>query len=491
MIVAQPAWTAALGPALAAGTLRYEVADEGGRVSPRLGLILKAAMSFAEGDEARLIAPPPPCFARASELPGAAPEELAYPSDYVPERDGADVLLHGHAYAELPSPRIEAAIAVADVRRSLTLVAGGPAAALPLSAAYLREADGQRPAPPAGPVATPLASGLHVRELLPDRYASAAPGQRAASLQADAVIEMTGLSRRARRRVVRLPALAPQAVAVSRSGEDVPFELRCDTLWIDTDREELVLVWRGAIPLAGDAAAGSLARIDVWMEATAEPRSTDDVRQQLQRGHFAYAREEDDAAGGELPPPIPEDELREAKLSLWDQSPEATLPMERYAQISAELQEKREPRAETLRRHGLDEDGWGLEERAVMEGLAAAAMGGDAAPANAFGLLFLAAQEALAAPEEAARGVAEYAEVKAAMDAGADPSKVLAAFAMTLPVWMRLDRRMHRAALADPALRDEIEARTAAATVDPKLLDDEAFFAAAAAKADEDEEDEA
>jgi hypothetical protein len=77
------------------------------------------------------------------------------------------------------------------------------------------------------------------------------------------------------------------------------------------------------------------------------------------------------------------------------------------------------------------------------------------------------------------------------MDAGADPTKVLAAFEMTLPVWMRLDRRMSRAASTDAALRDEIEARTRAAPIDPRLLDDEAAFAAAAARAEEDDEDEA
>jgi hypothetical protein len=471
----------------------YQV-TEGERVRARLTLIAKAAYSFAPakdgalGEDLAPLGPRAPSLARASELPGAAEREDAYPDDFVPEKTLAEVLVTGHAYAERPAERIDASLALGEAKRAFALIAGGPARALPLSSAYLRDVSGG-PTPPVGPLPSTPFFGMFTGDA--ERFAVAADAQRAEEIAPGAALELTGLSPRGPRRTLRLPAYEVRAMAASRFGENIPIPMRCDTVWIDTDREELVLVWRGAVRLAGEDALTSIARVDLWPSPVDDPPALEDVRRQLQRGIFAYALEAHEAERGEAPPPIPEGELREAKLSLWDASPAATLPMERYAQISAELQEKREPRAETLRRHGLDEDGWGLEERAVMEGLAAAAMRGDAAPANAFGALFLAAQEALAAPEEAARTVAEYAAVKAPMDAGADPTKVLAAFEMTLPVWMRLDRRMSRAASTDAALRDEIEARTRAAPIDPRLLDDEAAFAAAAARAEEDDEDEA
>jgi hypothetical protein len=50
---------------------------------------------------------------------------------------------------------------------------------------------------------------------------------------------------------------------------------------------------------------------------------------------------------------------------------------------------------------------------------------------------------------------------------------------------------MTHAAATDPHLREAIEAATARAEVDPRLLDDEAAFADALARAEEDEEDDA
>jgi hypothetical protein len=491
LIVAQPAGPSGSAP-LAAAAMLYQISEDE-RVRWRLTLIAKAAYAFGpagDGSIGEALAPRAPLaasLARKSELPGAAGED-AYPDDFIPEKARVDVLLTGHAYAERPAERLDASLALGEARRSFALIAGGPARALPLSSAYLRDPSGG-PALPVGPLPSSPFYGLY--DLDAERFAVAVDAQRTDAVEPGAELELVGLSPRAPRRTLRLPAFEVRAMAVSRMGENIPLVMRCDTVWVDTDREELVLVWRGAVPLAGDDALATIVRVDLWTSPLDDPPALEDVRRALQRGIFAYALEQDEAERGVAPPPIPEEELRAAKLSLWEQSPEGTLSFQRYAQISAELQEKREPRAETLRRHGLDEDGWGLEERAVMEGLAAAAMRGDAMPAQVFGDLFLAAQEALAAPEEASRGVAEYAPVKAAMEAGADPAKVLAHFDMTLPVWMRLDRRMTRAAATDPHLREAIEAATARAEVDPRLLDDEAAFADALARAEEDEEDDA
>lgn len=161
------------------------------------------------------------------------------------------------------------------------------------------------------------------------------------------------------------------------------------------------------------------------------------------------------------------------RYATWDEAPSPTLPLERYASISAELQEKRAPRAEVLRRHDLDEESFTREEWAWLDAMANDAMRGDATVAGRYGELFLAAQDALASPEERAIPIETYAAIRVAMENGEDPARVLALRSMTLPVWMRLDRRMSAAASADPAVRDQIAREVALAEAAYAPLPDE------------------
>ena len=72
------------------------------------------------------------------------------------------------------------------------------------------------------------------------------------------------------------------------------------------------------------------------------------------------------------------------------------IPLELYAAITAELGEKREPRARTLQRHGLDDDDWTIEERAWTTAIAAASADDDGALLVEFARLLGAARDNLA-----------------------------------------------------------------------------------------------
>ncbi|AKT38164.1 DUF2169 domain-containing protein [Chondromyces crocatus] len=470
------------GVRLSSGVMRSR-SPTGGAARDSIVLVAKAALQFPpEGEEALLIPPPPLSLDVLSSLSGATESELAYASDFVPGKPSVEVLVTGHAYAEEAAHRIDASLGVGAMHRSFTLVASGPATRLPLSSAYLRDTDGKRTTAPVGPIRPPPRSGAR-EPLNPDAHSYASPSQRLDTIPPDAALELVGLSPRARRRVIRLPDLTPMAIAVSRFGDDIPISLTCDTLWIHTDEERLVLVWRGPIPLPPTTDPATIERIDLWLARAGEPVDVDSVRRRLQRGVFAFAVEEADVIEGRAPPPIPPEQLAAVRYALWEESPEPALPLEAYARISAELMEKRESRADVLLHHQLDEDAWTVEERAWLEWMGAAAMRGDAQPAKEYGDLFLEAQEALAGPDEAARTIDDYVPIKAAMDRGADPTKVLAAFTMTLPEWLRLDRRFSTLAASDAALRAEIEAKSRATSVDPRLLDEDE-------SSDEDDEDE-
>ncbi|MFT3764215.1 MAG: hypothetical protein QM820_01645 [Minicystis sp.] len=143
--------------------------------------------------------------------------------------------------------------------------------------------------------------------------------------------------------------------------------------------------------------------------------------------------------------------------TLGELPPEPALSLDDYARTSAELAEKREPRAEVLGRRGLDEATWAVEERAWLEAMAQRATAGDGTLAAEYGEKFVAAQDALAEPHEAARTHADWAEITAAIEVSADLTKELENRGIRLSEWMRLDRRVQRAASEDEAVAEEID----------------------------------
>jgi hypothetical protein len=490
--VAQPRpnvkeWTR--GGPLKVGLLRWVGAPPGALgpskdpPHPRLTIIVKATFTFspqagsalsAGSSEPAIIAatlsrePEPISLARRYELPAAIEGDLLCPSDFVPYKPGCDVLLVGHASSDLPETSIQARVSVADVSRSFVAAQGSPAVKIPLLRENIRDEGGASVAEPVGP--SPLQevkfahTDRHPADFDYSVYMSASPSLRATSIGPDEVIELEGLSQRAPRLDIELPGLAPRVRLAGESYYGPPVEMRCDTLWIDTDREVLVLVWRGSVPLI-TLDEDRIEKVMVSLELADAPRDFDSLRRELQRGSFTYAVFPGDLARGAAGGAGDEDDDGEGDLELkleqfeaQSAPPEPSLSLERYAQISADLAEEREPRRDCLKRYDLDEDAWGIEDRAWSSLIAEHVKRGDMSLPARHAELFAAAQDSLAGPEEGRITMEDYAALKVAMEAG-DPARTLGDKKMTLPQWMRVDRRWTRAALSDRKLKADLDSR--------------------------------
>ena len=88
-------------------------------------------------------------------------------------------------------------------------------------------------------------------------YNAAPREQQIDLLRHSASIVLTNLHREHERFVARLPHVRPRAFLVSADAErSIEIALRCDTLWIDTDRAVMTLSWRGLLGLGTPEVAG-------------------------------------------------------------------------------------------------------------------------------------------------------------------------------------------------------------------------------------------
>lgn len=445
---------------------------------PVATVIVKLTYGFA-GDRlalARRQLPLAPSDVMASDHPG----EVAYPHDFAPYKPGADLLIVGHAHASGgPTQEIPLRVAMGAVDRMALAMASASAVRIPLRRGALFTADAEHPAQ-MGPSPAPV--GAHVGEIGADfDYAifhSAPMEQRRGPFELGETLRLFGVSAHGER-AIELPREAPR-VLVSFRGTlpDAELSMQADTLWFDTDTSTLVLVWRGMIETPR---ARSVARIAVSIETEeeGEPRAWPVILRSAARGTFAMSVGPD----GRGPEPEDEDErdriaAARADLTLGEVPPEPMLTIDDYARISAELAEKREPRADVLGRASLDEATWIVEERAWLEAMADRAQHGDGTLTAEVGEKFMAAQDALAEPSEAKRTRADWAEITAALEVAEDIPKELEQRTLTLPAWMRLHRRVEREAEADEPVAEEIDrlledARERAASR-PLTQDDEA-----------------
>jgi hypothetical protein len=91
--------------------------------------------------------------------------------------------------------------------------------------------------------------------------------QQLAELRPDERIILENLHPDHPRLVTNLAGVRPQAVVERRSGT-APVALRCDTLWIDTDRSLCTLTWRAQVPLESPEEVG---RVVFSLEGQARP----------------------------------------------------------------------------------------------------------------------------------------------------------------------------------------------------------------------------
>jgi len=78
----------------------------------------------------------------------------------------------------------------------------------------------------------------------------APPDQQIDEIRSDERIVMENLHAEHARLVTSLPGLAPRAVVERAGAASQDLRLRCDTLWVDTDRGVCSVVWRGQVALA-------------------------------------------------------------------------------------------------------------------------------------------------------------------------------------------------------------------------------------------------
>lgn len=106
--------------------------------------------------------------------------------------------------------------------------------------------------------------GQPLPEDLDYTYFQAAPSdQRMSEIRDDERITLEHLHPAHARLVTRLPGLRPRAVVDRTSGERQELRLVADTLWIDTDRGLVTLVFRGRLGLQHPREAG---RVTFWVD---------------------------------------------------------------------------------------------------------------------------------------------------------------------------------------------------------------------------------
>jgi hypothetical protein len=392
--------------------------------------------------------------------------QLAHPTDFVPFKARADILIKGHAYAheevrpEATRTVIQAGFSVDNASRTFAAAAAGATDRIPLLPAHIRDKDDARPADPVGPIASPLAVAPRRWHKLDFDYAlynSASVSQQPPVIEPDAIIKLTRLSERAAERKILLPNLVPRVfVRPPMVMGMIEVDMDCDTLLLDTDAETITLLFRGDIFVEGVETQRRY-RVVVSLERADDERDMDDIVRELPRGVFHYAIEADDVKPDAPPVPSTSSELimeRNETLG-YPLAPLPSVSLAEYAAISAELAEKRERRPEVLRKHGMEPDMWTLEERAWTEILAQRGSADGGALTKEAGRLKLEAQDRLATPAEAERTLADYARVAALVEK-LGTTRGLAEASMSVPEWMRMGRRFRAIVGRDKAKKAEL-----------------------------------
>lgn len=116
-------------------------------------------------------------------------------------------------------------------------------------------------------------------EIDPSFFNCAPPDQQLDELRDNERIVLENLHPQHPRLITSLPGLHPRVFAVKSGNAPQEVAVRCDTLWIDTDRQQCTLVWRGQMILDRPNASG---RVVVTMEEVGQRLAWTDVER-----HFA------------------------------------------------------------------------------------------------------------------------------------------------------------------------------------------------------------
>jgi hypothetical protein len=434
-------------------------------------VVVKASASFAGDGPRRLTrwVSPAPLSAR-SAVDG---EDRPTPDDFVPFKRFCDVLVVGnvpiHARPSGEVPPRHAAVRLGDASCSFTLASSAPQR-VPLRTPHLVATAGNAPHVGARPTPEHLDVLEHPDDFDWSVYQSAHPSLRVGYVDTGSTLVLEGLYDDAERLEIQLPELGARALcdwARDEHPEDV--DLQLDTILLDLDAHQIDLVWRGYVHTEPNP-RHDVDRVIVGWSSDERFRVSDEaearfseILSELPRGRFEYAWEIEDVRGGTEPPALAHEDYEMARYETLDQvlAPSPTLSLEQHAKIAAELVEEREPRERVLTRHGFDEFGWALEERALAMQMGTLPMEERESPQEEYGRHFLAAQEALARPEDDRFRSEDYARITVAIEVD-DPKRVFREEGLSLGSWMRIDRKWQARLATDAELEAKVNALLAA-----------------------------
>ncbi len=434
-----------------------------------LSILVGVTFRFDPSTSARpvLLEPAPP---RPFHTGEGAPGEPTRVDDFVPMRLLVDLTLTGHVeLLPLPSgtittlPPRNAAIGLGDRRVGFKVRSDKPGQ-IPLRPPFTQLFHG-------GPIdlgPRPCHDGSRHRYHHDEKfdlslYQAASPELRY-ELDDVTSIHLAGLGPDPEGKLdIALPGYFPRALVNYSQSRIKRGDVRLflDGIAIDNDGSTLDVTWRGLVETTHNP------HIDVdrivigwapparWNE---DPWGCwDDNLRELPRGRFRWAVERDDVVRGEDPPKLAEEELAMARYETWGHpnAAEPELLPHEAAAIAAELAEGHWPREEVLRRHGIDDYAWGIEERAWAQRIASVREAPEGGPSAEYALAFRRASDALATPREAEITAAAYVAVAVRMGRG-DPKKALADAGLGLGAFGRIDRRFRKKASEDKAFAAEL-----------------------------------
>ena len=309
----------------------------------------------------------------------AQADALARPADFVPLKGKTDVLLMGHARAPRTLRKASATLLVGDEVLPLELMAEEDSGRMPFAPPHLSlpgEVDhSMRPRNSYDPEATRFEHPMdypwehvqtaHPRLILPP-LGEGARVNLTASLGDGTSLDLIDMC---------LPPFSPRVMIdpVQSGRPQFEVEMQLDTVVVDSGDNalELELTWRGMFQVY--QGVQDVDRVLVGFASDAQMKSREEgwqfILRELPYGQFDHAWLYEDAREGTPPRALSPSEVKAARYRVWNypMSPEPRLPLETLTTIEQTFAERREPRQDTLARHGLDEQFFAIEQRAWLE----------------------------------------------------------------------------------------------------------------------------
>jgi hypothetical protein len=174
--------------------------------------------------------------------------ELIYASDLTPAKAGVDFLIVGHAKADRPRREIEVTASLGDFELSLLATDSSATQQIPLTPEHLRR-HGSESRPARTAPKRVRHAGATIAGAPPSAF-NVAPDEHRLAAYSGGKLRMQGLIGDGDPVEVRMPRDEP-GIALGATDGSLPMltiPMRCDTIWIDANAAEILLVFRGLLP---------------------------------------------------------------------------------------------------------------------------------------------------------------------------------------------------------------------------------------------------